>query len=203
MPKTAKHKRITVLLLLFVGWVVAGCDGFDFSPQQSGTSGISGVYGGGGKVAVLIPQTGAYAVIGKNMQNAVLMAYNRTPERGDLQVVFYDTQGTGQGAALAAQRAVNEGADMIMGPLLRTSIDAVRANVAGLPILSFSNDVAKAGPNTYIMGISSYDVTKRVIDYAQRQNNRRVAIFAPNEGYGQLVDSLPYSTRRKQTSTSL
>ena len=52
------------------------------------------------------------------------------------------------GAAQAAARAVEDGAGLIVGPLLASSVDAVRpiADQAGINVVAFSNSPDAAGP---------------------------------------------------------
>ena len=151
--------------------------------------GIGGT-GGSGKVAVLIPQSGSFAEIGLQMQNAVMMAYESVDARGDLELEFYDTMSSPEGASAAAARAVDEGAALILGPLSRDSIGLVREQARNLPLITFSNDITQAAANTFISGISPQDVVRRVLAFAQSQNDLRIAVVAPDNQYGRLIVSL-------------
>ena len=147
--------------------------------------GIGGT-GGSGKVAVLIPQSGPFAEIGLQMQNAVMMAYESVDARGDLELSFYDTMSSPEGASAAAARAVDEGAALILGPLSRDSIGLVREQTRNLPLLPFPMTLPAARTHP---GISRRMWWARTC-LAQSQNDLRIAVVAPDNQYGRLIVSL-------------
>lgn len=166
--------------------LLISCSEGDSPVGLTGTGGT----GGSGKVAVLIPQSGPFAEIGLQMQNAVMMAYESVDPRGDLELSFYDTMSSPEGASAAAARAVDEGAALILGPLSRDSIGLVREQARNLPLITFSNDITQAAANTFIAGISPQDVVRRVLAFAQSQNDLRIAVVVPDNQYGRLILSL-------------
>ena len=100
-----------------------------------------------------------------------------------------DTKGTREGAEAAANKAVEQGAHIILGPLLRTSVRAVApiARDADIPVLSFSNDPTIGGDNVYSLGLSpTYEVDRLVI-HAISQGITRFALLTPESAYGHLV----------------
>ncbi len=102
------------------------------------------------RVALLVPLSGANAGVGRSIANATMLALLDTQAKS-VRITNYDTAG---GAAAAASRAIAEGAQLILGPLLADNARAVApiARAAGVPVLSFSNDTSVAGPGTYVMG---------------------------------------------------
>ncbi|MFL9708794.1 penicillin-binding protein activator, partial [Aeromonas veronii] len=67
------------------------------------------------QAAVLLPLSGNLASQGQAIQYGILMSYKQSGS--ELKVKFYDTQS--KGIAPLYQQAVAEGADMIIGPLLK------------------------------------------------------------------------------------
>ncbi|MFA7440739.1 MAG: penicillin-binding protein activator [Sphingomonadaceae bacterium] len=136
------------------------------------------------RVAVLVPLSGANAPVGTSLANAATLALADTGKAG-LQVTNYDTAALG--AAVAAQRAMAEGAELILGPLLASEIPAVRSVAAprNITMLSFSNDVAAAGGNVYILGFQPAQSVSRVVDYASERGFTRFAGLIPGGVYGQ------------------
>lgn len=144
------------------------------------------------KVALLLPLSGQHAAIGGAMLDAAQLAvFDMGTERFEL--VPKDTRGTPEGASAAASEAIGEGADLIVGPLLASSVLAASpaARAAGVPVLAFSNDRTVAGGGVFTLGFLPDPEVRRVVEYAVSQGMRRFAAVAPATPYGRLtVDAL-------------
>ena len=119
------------------------------------------------KVGLLLPLSGARADVGQALLNAAELAlFDLGGDRFTL--VIRDTQGTPEGAAAAARQVLAEDAALILGPLFSTSAEAVKPVVdeAGVPMITFSNNNAIAGPQSFVMGITPRTQVDRVVDYA-------------------------------------
>ena len=115
-----------------------------------------------------------------------------------INLIPIDTHGTPQGAATAAREAVAKGADIILGPLLSTSVQAVSpiAYQAGIPIVSFSNREEVAGNSTYIMGFVPQQQVDALVLHSIENNITKFAIMAPEGPYGEaVVKALQLSTQ--------
>lgn len=101
----------------------------------------------------------------------------------------YDTASQGAGAAEAAQRAVRDGAQLILGPLLAESVKAVTpvARAAGKNIVAFSNSHEVAGDGVFILGFVPRQQVETILDYAQKEGITRIAVLAPDDEYGRAV----------------
>lgn len=139
------------------------------------------------RVALLVPITGANAPVGQSIANAANLALlDVGDKRVNLRV--YDTAG---GAAGAAQRALADGARLILGPLLADDVRAVQpiAAAQGVPVLSFSNDAGVAGGDTYVLGFQPGQSIARVIGYARSRGIERFAALVPAGVYGQRAQT--------------
>ncbi len=140
------------------------------------------------RVALLLPLSGARADVGQAILNAAQLAlFDLAGER--FALVIRDTRGTPEGAAAAAETALAEGAELILGPLFSTSAEAVKpvAAAAAVPMITFSNNNAIAGSATFVMGVTPRIQVDRVVDYAVSQGLFRFAVLAPENDYGSLV----------------
>lgn len=136
-------------------------------------------------VALLVPLTGDNAPIGQSIANAANLALlDRNTQRIKLKV--YNTT---SGAAIAADQAVRDGADIILGPFLAsdTRVVAPIARAGNIPVLSFSNDVSLAGSGVFVMGYMPDQEVARVVAFASRQGAKRFAALVPNDTYGGRV----------------
>ncbi|MGF1624623.1 MAG: penicillin-binding protein activator [Alphaproteobacteria bacterium] len=139
-------------------------------------------------VAILAPLTGADAAVGQQLLNAAQMA---AVERGGQNFVLIakDTQGSPAAAAAAAQQAIAERADIIIGPLRSQEVAAVGpiAAQAGITVVGFSSDASVAGPGVLVMGLTPADEVDRIMAYAARQGASVVAALVPQTAYGTVA----------------
>ena len=144
------------------------------------------------RVALLVPLSGPNAGVGSSIANATQLAMLDTGTT-QVRVTSYDTAPNGNmgGAAAAARRAIDEGAQLILGPLLADDVRTVAplARAAGVPVLSFSNDTGVAGQGTYVMGYTPAQSVERVVDYARSRGVTSFAGLVPNGLYGERVST--------------
>jgi ABC-type branched-subunit amino acid transport system substrate-binding protein len=100
--------------------------------------------------------------------------------------------GSDEASANAAARAlVSDGADIIIGPVLREGV-AGAANAArgqNIPVIGFSSDREVAGNGVYLLSFQLEDEISRLVSYAASQNIRTIALLAPANEYGRRVES--------------
>ena len=89
------------------------------------------------KLAVLLPQSGNLAVAGNAIRDGLLSAYY-AETRSKPGIRFYDTQGNAAGAKAAYDRAVKEGAQMIIGPIGKDEVAAIHDAAGNIPVLALN-----------------------------------------------------------------
>lgn len=134
------------------------------------------------RIALLVPLTGANAAVGQSIANAAALALADTGGTR-LRVTNYDT---GPGAAAAAARAIGDGAELFLGPLLAEDVRAVAvpAAAAHVPVVAFSNDAGVAGDDVWLLGFSPTQSVERVVRYAKSRGLTRFAGLIPQGLYG-------------------
>lgn len=100
------------------------------------------------RLALLLPQTGSLATAGVAVRDGVLAAYY-AETRSKPGIRVYDTQSTAAGAGAAYLKAVNEGAQMIIGPIGKDETAAVAAQLDGIPLLALN--AVDAPNNRYLL----------------------------------------------------
>ena len=137
------------------------------------------------EIALLLPLSspqGGDAIIARSLENAArLAATEQTGVTIDLRV--YNTDGNPATAASVARQAVQEGADVILGPLRSESAAAVGVAVAnsGVAVLSFSNNAEVAGGNVFVLGNTFANTSDRIVSYAAgRGAGNIVVVHAAN-----------------------
>ena len=139
------------------------------------------------RVALLVPLSGSNAGVGQSIANATMMALLDS-QADTVRITNYDTA---TGAAAAAQKAIAEGAQLILGPLLSEDVRVVApiARAARVPVISFSNDTGVAGGGTYLMGYTPAQSIDRVVDYARGRGVTTFAGLVPNGLYGERAST--------------
>jgi len=140
------------------------------------------------KVALLLPLSGQHKHLGQAMLKAAQMALFDI-SKGGIELLPRDTRGTSQGARSAAQTAINEGAQLILGPVFAPAVRAAKSVTqrANVNMIAFSTDWTLSGGNTFIMGFLPFDQVERVINYAGQQGIHRIGVLSPSSEYGNAV----------------
>ncbi len=157
------------------------------APQQPQSVGQGQV-----KVGLILPlsASGNAGVAAQSMKNAAEMALSEF-QNPNLQLLIKDDGGTPQGAQRSAQQALDEGAEIILGPLFATSIPAAAqlTRARGVSMIAFSTDSSVAGRGVYLLSFLPESDVTRIIDYAVGSGKRSFAAMLPENAYGSVVEA--------------
>jgi len=137
------------------------------------------------RVGLLLPLTGPAEKLGEDMLRAAQMAlFDAGPN--SIVLLPKDTGGSAQGATLAAQELLDDGAEILIGPLFSQAVKAVTpiAQAADIRVLAFSNVTSVADQGTYLLGLRPEEQVDRVVQYALDQGIESFAGLAPDDAYG-------------------
>jgi len=144
------------------------------------------------KVGLILPLSGAgnAGTAGNSMKNAAEMALAEF-QNPDLQLLIKDDAGTPQGAQAAAQQALGEGAEIILGPLFGLSVPSVaqQARSRNIPVIAFSTDASVAGQGVYLLSFLPETDVNRITDYSTGTGKRSFAALLPENAYGNVVEA--------------
>lgn len=191
--------RRAVLVMIGGAPVLAGCaTGFSpdiFSGQQtpSGPPQQPSAIGTGQvKVGLILPlsASGNAGLAAQSMKNAAEMALEEF-QNPNIQLLVKDDGGTAPGAQQAAQQAIEEGVEVILGPLFALSVPAAAqlARNRGIPIIAFSTDSAVAGRGVHLLSFLPESDVHRIVDYAAGAGKRSFAAFLPENAYGGVAEA--------------
>ena len=109
----------------------------------------------------------------------------------DILIIPKDTAGDARQSAAAATEVINEGADVIIGPLFATSVQSVAttARAADIPVIAFSNDRSAAGGGAYLMSFPPEEEVARIVDHTMAQGIRKFAFMGPASTYSRRVET--------------
>ena len=143
------------------------------------------------QVALLLPLSGRSAAAGKAIQNGFLGAYFATASALDQQqsVRIYDINSEG-GASAAYQAAVTDGAEFVVGPLLRKNVDEL-ANDILVPVpvltLNYLSEGSLAPPGLYQFALAPEDEAASAAQRALGDGYTRAVALVPNNDWGRRV----------------
>ena len=143
------------------------------------------------QIALLLPLSGSAATAGRAIQNGFLGAYFATASGLDdrQRVRVYDVNSEG-GAAAAYATAVNEGAEFVVGPLLKRNVNEL-ANDILVPVpvltLNYLSDDTLAPPGLYQFALAPEDEAISAAHRALQDGHTRGVALVPNNEWGRRL----------------
>ncbi len=140
------------------------------------------------RVGLLLPLSGRYASEGETLLRAAQLALFDTADEYFL-LLPRDTEGTATGAERAALALLEEGVDLILGPLFSEGVSAVasHARARNVTVVAFSTDRAAASEGVYLLGHTPRAQIRRVFAHAAAKGHREIALLVPDTRYGAAV----------------
>src|SRR5215469_8023459 len=155
--------------------LLAGCSGNlpDLASSQGAPQQPTTLIGEGKvKAGLILPlsASGNATVAAQSMRNAAEMALAEF-NNPDVQLLVKDDAGSAPGAQQAAQQALDEGAEIILGPLFALSVGPVAqlARARNVPVIAFSTDSSVASHGIYLLSFLPETDVDRIIGYASTQ----------------------------------
>jgi ABC-type branched-subunit amino acid transport system substrate-binding protein len=161
------------------------------SPTPGGPS-SSEIGTGQIKIALILPlsASGNAGVAAQSLKNAAEMAIAERDGQ-NIKLLVKDDAGNAQNSQAAAQQAVEEGAELILGPLFGHSVGGVAAVARGkgIPVIAFSTDVAVATNGVYLLSFLPESDVDRIVGFATTNGKRSFAALMPDNAYGTVVEA--------------
>jgi ABC-type branched-subunit amino acid transport system substrate-binding protein len=194
-------------LVAITAGLVAGCSvnlsDIGLGSRESAQPAQPSTTVGSGEVrtALILPfsASGNAGLAAQAMKNAAEMAladFNPT----NIQLLVKDDAGTTQGAYTAAQQALEEGAEIILGPPFAHSVGQVGqlARARGVPVIAFSTDANVAARGIYLLSFLPESDVDRIVGYAVSRGKRSFAALVPDNPYGTVVQAAFQQTVARQ-----
>ena len=159
-----------------------------------------------GHIAVLLPLSGKYQAAADAVRDGLLAAYYQLANSSSAppRISLYDTGGP-ESAQAVYQRAVQDGADMVIGPLTKTAVAALSGNAAlPVPVLALNSldDGVQMPSNLYQFGLPPEDEAAQVAEHAISKGDVRAVALVSNNDWGKRVLNA-FSTRFRQLGGDL
>jgi ABC-type branched-subunit amino acid transport system substrate-binding protein len=162
------------------------------SSPAAPTTPATTIGGGQVKVGLILPlsASGNAGVAAQSMRNAAEMALAEF-NNPNIQLLVKDDGGSAPGAQQAAQQALAEGAEIILGPLFAHSVGPVgqTARARNVPVIAFSTDANVATRGVYLLSFLPESDVDRIVSYAASQGKRSYLAAVPDNAYGTVVEA--------------
>ncbi len=146
-------------------------------------------------VALLVPlgaEDPEIADLGGSLENGARLAIPDIAG-AEIDLRIYPTLATSSGAAAAAAQALEDGADIILGPLYSETTAAVAPVAAegNISVLSFSNDSRVAGGNVFVLGLTLENAAAALIKHANLLGKTKpMVVHADNYSGGRALEAV-------------
>ena len=135
------------------------------------------------RVGIILPFSSSSAptrALAQSMMKAAQLALFDAGNRSVLLITADEGNG-GAAAANAAQQLLNQGAEVIVGPLFGPSVSAVApiARDRAVPVLAFSTEKNVAGNGAYLLSFLPQNEVRRVVNFAAANGHRQFAALLP------------------------
>ena len=181
-----------------IGWSKGASRWLAANPQHPATTAVGDVdlpehllFDYPRQIALLLPLTGGAASAGKAIQNGFLGAYFATASGMDnrQRVLIYDVNSEG-GASAAYMAAVADGAEFVVGPLLKRNVTEL-ANDILVPVpvltLNYLGDETMAPPGLYQFALAPEDEAISAAQRASLEGYARGVALVPNNEWGRRL----------------
>lgn len=140
-------------------------------------------------VALLLPLQGAIASAAESVRDGFMAAwYGSGEQRPDVRI--YDSGETTDSLQSAYQRALDDGAEFIIGPLRKNDVSHLAAQEQpGVPILALNylDDHETAPFNLFQWGLAPEDEARQAAERAITDHLRHAVALVPNNNWGDRV----------------
>ncbi len=143
------------------------------------------------QIALLLPESGAFAPSGTAVRDGFLAAFFARANRDYTPLVrVYDTGELVEQTLRAYDQAVQDGAEFIIGPLSKESVSTL-ATAERLPVPTLGlNYAATEGPsaaNLYQFGLAPEDEARQVAERAWLDGNNQAIALVPEGSWGARI----------------
>ena len=191
------RRRAAAGLLSTAGAFLAGCSQtsqyLSSTPPQSPQTPLAATIGTGQvKAGLILPLSAAgnAGLAGQAMRNAAEMAIAEF-NNPNIQLLIKDDGGTAEAARVGGQQAIDEGAEIILGPLFAQSVGFVGqvARPRNIPVIAFSTDANVASAGIYLLSFLPETDVDRIVQYAASTGKHSYAALIPDNPYGTVVEA--------------
>lgn len=139
------------------------------------------------KIALLLPLTGPFSGPGLAVKDGFMAASESNKADISANIRAYDTNK--EEVAVLYQQALTDGAEYVVGPLLKNQVAQLAALEHPVPTLLLNDAAITAQDNSYLFGLSPVNEAVQAAIKAKKQGYARALIIAPKSPWGSEVSA--------------
>jgi len=141
------------------------------------------------RVALLLPVTGRQSLAGAAVRDGFMAGFYAATDEQATMIRVYDTAQDGVGNAY--RRAVIDGAQIVIGPLLKDDVTTLATSTSGLEVptlaLNFLADNVPAPPGLLQFALAPEDEAAATAERGIAEGRLRAIALAPSDDWGRRV----------------
>ncbi|WP_455376340.1 penicillin-binding protein activator [Kaarinaea lacus] len=143
------------------------------------------------QIALILPVKGRFAKAARAVQDGFLAGYyNQKDEAHKPKIRIYEEGEDPKQIRNVYDQAVSDGADFVVGPLNKTSVNELAAtNDFPVPVLAlnYSESASDSSTNLFQMSLSPEQEARQVAEHAWLDGHHKAAAIIPNTNWGDRV----------------
>ena len=139
------------------------------------------------RIGLLVPLTGQFSYLGDTISGGSELAFFKM-QNPNIELLYFDTAG-GDKVIEAANSAISNDVDVIIGPLFSDSVKAIKPlfNELDIPILSFSNNIDVAEEGVWVLGYLPEQQIDQLVDFAVARGKQNFGILSSSSQLGKKI----------------
>jgi outer membrane PBP1 activator LpoA protein len=140
-------------------------------------------------IAVILPHSGSYTAATHAIKQGMMAARDQQTKQAIPRIKFYDS--TADDISTIYQRVVRDGAELVIGPLQKQTIQQLLSSVTlDKPMLALNQLDGVSQNNLFQLGLNPRDEIEQAAALAWQDGHRRALIFVPDTNSGQRAGRL-------------
>ncbi len=141
------------------------------------------------RIGVLLPITGSLATPAAAIRDGILAARFRQAAQGEApEIRFYDTGAGPQSVWTQYQLAIADGAQMVIGPLRKESVQSLaQSGTLDIPVLALNQTETGTHPSLYQFGLAPEDEAQQVAERARWDGHSGAVVLIPEGAWAERV----------------
>ncbi|MDH5393994.1 MAG: penicillin-binding protein activator [Gammaproteobacteria bacterium] len=143
-------------------------------------------------IALLLPLNDKFAGAARAIRDGFLSTHFHAQRRNQAQISVIDTSKSQTSIWQHYQTAIQKGADFIVGPLAKASIDELsKIKELEVPVLTlnYAEQQSSVTDNLFQFGLLPEDEAGQIAELAIKQGKKHAAILVPASAWGQRLQS--------------
>jgi len=141
------------------------------------------------QIAVLLPFSGSYAKAGAALRDGILSGYLADTHNNEITLRFYDTAGNPEFIETIYQKAINDGAEFVLGPLNKKVVQRLMS-ISGdysVPTLNLNLTEGEVQEHNYQFSLSPEDEAVNSANRAWHEGYSRISMLLPEGNLGRRM----------------